>query len=191
MTLAGLLERAALRHPDAEAVVDGGARLTYATLDARARSLGRTFARLGVGRGDRVLIVLKNRLEHVLAYWALQTIAGVPVPVNFRLAAGEIAYVLADSGARLVLFEPATATAVLEATRDRDVTLIFVGRPDAKLTNRPDILPFDSLEEPQRGTGGGGEGGGEEPLTCSPPPVTRETRRWTDATMDLAHRIRG
>ncbi len=129
MTLARLLERSALRWPDAEAVVDGDRRLTYAGLHARARALGAGFQRLGVVRGDRVLIALRNRLEHVLAYWALQTIAAVPTPVNFRLAPGEMQYVLDDSGARVVVFEPDTAPAVHAAAAGRDVTRIFVG-PD-------------------------------------------------------------
>src|SRR5262245_40955211 len=167
MTLAALLERAALRSPQAEAVVDAGARVTYVELHSRACSLGHTFARLGVGRGDRVLIVLKNRLEHVLTYWALQTIAAVPVPMNFRLTATEISYVLTDSGARIVLFEAATATAVLDAARDRDVTLIYVGPADAKPETDPayhrDILLFDTLQEPPSGTGGRGVGGGGAP----------------------------
>src|SRR5262249_23299892 len=82
---------------------------------------------LGVGRGDRVLLVLKNRAEHVLAYWALQRIAAVATPVNFRLAAGELAYLLADSGARVVVFEAATAGVVLEGGRaHRDVSPVGV-----------------------------------------------------------------
>ena len=67
-----MLEQAGLRRPAADAVVDGRRRLTYADLVDQATRLGHAFARLGVGKGDRVLIVLKNRLEHVLAYWALQ-----------------------------------------------------------------------------------------------------------------------
>ena len=103
MTLARLLELAARRWPGAEAVVDGDRRLTYAELHARARSLGAALQALGVGRGDRVLIALRNRLEHVLTYWALQTMGGVPTPVNFRLAAAEMRYVLQDSGAHVAL----------------------------------------------------------------------------------------
>jgi 2-furoate---CoA ligase len=127
VTLAGLLERAALRRPEAEAVVDGERRLTYAELAARARALGEGFRRLGVGRGDRVLVVLRNRLEHVLAYWALQTIGGVPTPVNFRLAPDELRYVLHDSGARVALCEDATAAAVAEAATGAPVRLVAVG----------------------------------------------------------------
>ena len=126
-TLAQLLERAALRCPDADAVVDGPVRLTYGELHDHALTLGAALARLGVASGDRVLIALKNRWEHVLAYWALQTIGGAPAPVNFRLAARELRYVLDDCGARVALFEPATATAMLEAARDWRGRLVFAG----------------------------------------------------------------
>jgi 2-furoate---CoA ligase len=129
VTLADLLQRAALRHPGAEAVVDGPVRLTYAELDRRTAALGWGLARLGVGRGDRVLLVLRNRVEHVLAWWALQRIAAVAVPVNVRLAPAELAYVLQDSGARVVVFEEASAAAVREAARGRDVVLVSAAAP--------------------------------------------------------------
>lgn len=132
MTLARLLELAARRWPEADAVVDGARRVSYAELHARARSLGAAFRELGVGRGDRVLIALRNRLEHVLAYWALQIVGGVPTPANFRLAAAEMRYVLQDCGARVALLEADTAPAVLAAARGHDVRLVWVGAAGAR-----------------------------------------------------------
>src|SRR5438093_17155 len=76
VTLARLLDRAALRDPEAPALVEGARRLTYADLARQAAVVGRGLAELGVAKGDRVLIALKNRLEHALVYWALQRIAG-------------------------------------------------------------------------------------------------------------------
>jgi 2-furoate---CoA ligase len=140
LTLAQLLERAALRRPDAEAVVDGDRRLTYAELATRARALGEGFRSLGVGRGDRVLIVLRNRLEHVLAYWALQAVGGVPTPVNFRQAAGELRYVLEDSGARVALCEPSTAGALAEAASSSPAAIVAVGAGGP-----PGAVPFADL----------------------------------------------
>ncbi len=108
-------------------MVDGARRLTYALLASRAAALGRALADLGVAKGDRVLIALKNRLEHVLVYWALQGIAGVPTPVNFRLTAREMRYVLEDCGARVALFESATAAGMLEAAEGWQGRLVSVG----------------------------------------------------------------
>ena len=136
MTLGQLLERAALRRPDADAVVDGARRLTYGELAARVDGLAAGFRALGVGRGDRVLVVLRNRLEHVLAYWALQTIGGVPTPVNFRLAAGELRYVLEDCGARVALCEAETAAALTEAAAGLALRIVAVGGAP------PGAIPF-------------------------------------------------
>ena len=135
-----MLEQAGLRRPAADAVVDGRRRLTYADLVDQATRLGHAFARLGVGKGDRVLIVLRNRLAHVLAYWALQTIGGVPTPAGFRLAAREVRYILDDCGASVVLFEAATADAVLEAAAGHQARLVFVGDDGPA-----GALPFDEL----------------------------------------------
>ena len=141
MTLGALLARAALRRPDAEAVVDGRRRLTYGELDARAGAAARGFARLGVARGDRVLLALRNRLEHVVAYWALQQLGGVAVPVNFRLAANELRYVLDDSGAKLALYEDSTSGPMLEASDGTVTRLVFVGdRPPTGSMSFDDVL---------------------------------------------------
>jgi len=157
VTLGALLSRAALRRPDAEAVVDGLRRLTYADLDARATAAAQAFARLGVARGDRVLLALRNRLEHVIAYWALQKLGGVPVPVNFRFATNELRYVLEDSGAAVALFEASTSEAVLEAARGTPTRLVFAGETEpAHTTLSPDVLSFEGL----LGEGGGGGWGG-------------------------------
>jgi 2-furoate---CoA ligase len=150
VTLARLLERAAERRPDATAVVDGTRRLTYADLATQGAALGRGLADLGVGTGDRVLIALKNRLEHVLAYWALQLIGAVPAPVNFRLSSGELGYIIEDAAPRAALFESATAAAVLPAARGQ-APLIFVGdgpppggaRPFATLLSPGGAAPPD------------------------------------------------
>jgi len=135
-----MLEQAALRRPSTDAVVDGPRRLTYAELLDQARRLGKGFTRLGVGRGDRVLIVLKNRVEHVIAYWALQMIGGVPTPAGFRLAARELQYIHDDCGADVVLCEAATAATVGEAVGARPVRLVFVGDEGP-----PGALPFAEL----------------------------------------------
>jgi 2-furoate---CoA ligase len=165
VTLGDLLARAALRRPDAEAVVDGDRRLTYAELDRHATAAAQGFARLGVACGDRVLLVLRNRLEHVIAYWALQKLGGVAVPVNFRLAANELRYVLDDCGAAVALCEESTAGPMLEVTSGVPTQLVLVAggsTTDSALSSS--ILSFDGLL---------GEGGERvtEPRGIPPSPV--------------------
>ncbi|MCY3561522.1 MAG: AMP-binding protein [bacterium] len=130
MNLGLSLLYAAERNPEAEAVVDGQARLDYRSLQRAAAGLAAGLAALGVGRGDRVALVLKNRRQTVELYWACQWLGAVAVPLSWRAAAADVAYCVADSGAAVVAFEEVGldhARACLEAA-DR---FVAVGTADA------------------------------------------------------------
>jgi 2-furoate---CoA ligase len=99
MNLALSLLYAAERHPEAEAVVQGDARLTYAQLRERA---ARIAAGLDVQPGERVAAVVKNRLESVELYWACQWAGALFVPLSHRLAQADLDYCVEDSGAARV-----------------------------------------------------------------------------------------
>jgi 2-furoate---CoA ligase len=99
------------RHPEALAIVDGAQRATYAELLAQARAAAGGLAALGVGPGDRVAAVLKNRLETAVLYWAAQWLGAVFVPLNWRLRPEELTYCVADCGARALAIEGASAEA--------------------------------------------------------------------------------
>lgn len=98
MNLAQSLLAACERHPEREAFP----RLTYGELLVRVR---RVAGGLGVAEGDRVAVVLDNRLETALLYWAAQWAGAVIVPLSWRLSADELDYCIADCGAALVLRE--------------------------------------------------------------------------------------
>jgi fatty-acyl-CoA synthase/long-chain acyl-CoA synthetase len=99
MTMSDQLARWARRTPDAVALRFEGAGLTYAELDERVTRLARALAERGVGTGDRVAVLALNGLEVWESFLAGVRLGAVVVPVNFRLVADEVAYVLADSGA--------------------------------------------------------------------------------------------
>src|SRR5262245_3019441 len=84
-------------HPDRQALVFDGRALTHDELHARAERLATVLAAAGVGRGDRVALLLHNGFEFVESLLACHHLGAVAVPVNFRLAADEIAYILGDS----------------------------------------------------------------------------------------------
>jgi len=85
-------------HPGRHALVFGGHALTHDELHARARRLATVLAAAGVGPRDRVALLLHNGFEFVESLLACHHLGAVAVPVNFRLAADEIAYILSDSG---------------------------------------------------------------------------------------------
>jgi len=105
MNLGLSLLYAAERTPDADAVVDGADRLDYQDLQRVAARVAAGLASLGVGGGDRVALVLKNRREAVELYWACQWLGAVVVPLSWRVAPADVAYCVADSGATVVAFE--------------------------------------------------------------------------------------
>ncbi|HEX7240853.1 MAG TPA: amino acid adenylation domain-containing protein, partial [Longimicrobiaceae bacterium] len=89
--------------PDAAAVVSGEERLTYAELDRRAGRLARRLRGLGVGAETRVGICLERSPETVVAMLAVWKAGGVYVPLDPAYPADRLAYMLADSGVRIVL----------------------------------------------------------------------------------------
>ncbi|MGR7025720.1 long-chain-fatty-acid--CoA ligase [Geodermatophilus sp. URMC 62] len=109
MTAADQLARWARRTPDAWALrFEGGGR-TYAEVDERVTRLARVLADRGVGTGDRVAVLGLNSMEVWEAYLAGVRLGAVVVPVNFRLVADEVAYVLADSGATALVVDAGLA----------------------------------------------------------------------------------
>jgi long-chain acyl-CoA synthetase len=107
VSLVGSLAVQAERVPDEEAVVEvGGERLTYAQLWDRAARVAGGLRAAGVGRGDRVAVRLPNGVPWVLGFLGTVLAGALAVPVNTRFTDEEVAHVVGDSGARLVLDSP-------------------------------------------------------------------------------------
>jgi fatty-acyl-CoA synthase len=107
-----LLERSLHVFPDKVGVVDGQRRVTYRTLGERVYRLASALARRGIGKGDRVALLLRNSLEMLEAHFALPQLGAVMVPINVRLSSGEVAYILQHSGARALLLDTELASLV-------------------------------------------------------------------------------
>jgi crotonobetaine/carnitine-CoA ligase len=92
--------------------------LSYAEVDARTDALAGGFAGLGVAKGDRVAVVLPNRLEYLLTFFALTKLGAIQVPVNPYLKGEFLRHQLADAGAGTLVGD-APALAQLVQLRDR------------------------------------------------------------------------
>src|SRR5215475_6436695 len=97
LTLPQLTGRACRARRDHVAVVFGDETRTHRELHERAARLASVLATDGVKPGDRVALLLQNRIEFVEALLACHRLGAVVVPINFRLAPDEVDYVLADS----------------------------------------------------------------------------------------------
>ena len=101
--IASLLREAADRHPQLEALVDGAQRWTWAQLKDASTRIASGLQRLGVMRGDRVALLMANRAEFVLAFYAIAQRGAVAVPVSPRDSAKGIAFILNQCAARAVI----------------------------------------------------------------------------------------
>ena len=111
-----LVTVAAEECPERLAVVEAGGRsLTWLALEDEVARVATGLGRLGALAGQRVLLVLGNRLEFVTSYLGVLRAQAVAVPVNPGSTADELERVLADCGARLVVAEPGTAASVRTA----------------------------------------------------------------------------
>ncbi|PTR44060.1 long-chain acyl-CoA synthetase [Rhodococcus sp. OK611] len=95
-----LLEDSARRYPDRAALVLDGERLTYAQLDARANQVANLLTSRGIEPGDRVALSCPNLPQFPIVYYGILKAGAVVVPLNVMLKGREIAYHLADSGAK-------------------------------------------------------------------------------------------
>ncbi|MDP2626719.1 MAG: long-chain fatty acid--CoA ligase [Candidatus Rokubacteria bacterium] len=104
--LAGVLAHHADRFPDRPCLVWGDETVSYAELDRRAGLTAAGLRGLGIKRGDVVAVLLYNCPELFEAMFALARLGAVFMPINWRLAGEEVAYIAGHAGAAAVISEP-------------------------------------------------------------------------------------
>jgi 2-furoate---CoA ligase len=114
------------RSPDALAVVDGGRRLSYGEWYREIGRVAAGLAAFGLRRGDRLAVILQNRLEMATLHWACQFTGIVVTPLNWRIKADELDYCLGDAQAGALVFDNVAAAAVGSATTPRRLPRIAV-----------------------------------------------------------------
>jgi len=121
-TAGEIIKRNATCHPDREAFIYADRRVTHSQWFERAKRLADGFYRMGLRRQDRVAVLSMNCLEFYETYAAAEVASYVCAPVNYRLAPPEIAFLLRDSGAKILVFEAQYANTVDALRKDtRDI----------------------------------------------------------------------
>ncbi|MCW2587350.1 MAG: AMP-dependent synthetase and ligase [Frankiales bacterium] len=125
--LADLVRDAAVATPDKAALVFHGDTVTWGELDAQVSAAARGLLALGAAPGDRVAVHLGNTPEFPVVYFGALRAGLVALPVNTGYTADELAHVLGDSGARVVVTTSITADTVRAV--DADLTVVVAGSP--------------------------------------------------------------
>jgi fatty-acyl-CoA synthase len=154
--------------PDAIAFeeADSGRRLTFAAFNDRAERCAAALERLGIAAGERVAILSHNCATFFEVLFACGKAGAILVPLNWRQTPAELAPVLADCGARLLLHDAATAELAGALARAGDVRLIDFGAYETLIAGSP----------PPCGEGSGGGGIPTFNVLQSPPPCPSPTR---------------
>ncbi len=108
--------------PDETALRFLGHTTTWRELDRRVTAMASALYRRGVGFGDRVLVLMLNRAEFIESFLAINKLGAIAVPVNFRMTPSEIAYLVSDCQARVMITESVLAE-VASGVRELDATL--------------------------------------------------------------------
>jgi fatty-acyl-CoA synthase len=152
LNLGEVLATHARVEPDRIGASDLDRALSFRAWNDRACRLANALLGLGLRKGDRVAVLAYNCLEWLEVYAATAKAGLVMVPVNFRLVAPEIAYILTDSGAAALIVQEALTGPVEEIRADlaipQDRYLHFGGRAPAGYRAYEDLLAAAAPREP-------------------------------------------
>lgn len=138
--LAAFWDNAVAKSPRAVATIDGDRTLTFAEADDLVARLAGYLADVAdVGPGDRVLLALPNCAEFIIAYWATLRLGAVVAPVNTRLRADELQYVLKNCDAKAAVIHGQTEEATLTGLVAEGLTPHLLG-----LETSSSVTPFAS-----------------------------------------------
>jgi len=112
MRLHDYLDYRAREQPDVDFAIQGDRRVSYREARDATCRIANLLLASGLGVGDRVAVLSKNSIEMALFYYGASRAGAVPVPLNYRLAPPEWAYILNDAGAKLLLAQAPLAAAI-------------------------------------------------------------------------------
>jgi acyl-CoA synthetase (AMP-forming)/AMP-acid ligase II len=137
LTIGDYSRRGAAVYGDRVAVIDEPGTvgslgtLTYRELESRARGMALALDQLGVAHGERVAVVSPNAARFLISYFGVSAYGRILVPVNYRLNADEIGYIVGHSGSSVLLVDPESAESLRGISAKH--TIVLDGSADADM----------------------------------------------------------
>src|SRR5438105_3409349 len=116
MSWVGVLEHHASRAPSKPIAVFESDVVTYGGMADRAAAAAAALRERGVGAGDVVGLLSYNNVEFLVTIFAANYVGAIAMPINWRLAAAEVQFILEHSGARALVCDDALVELATEAT---------------------------------------------------------------------------
>ncbi|WP_096202554.1 class I adenylate-forming enzyme family protein [Bacillus sp. FJAT-45350] len=127
MNISNLLSRNGRKFSDSIAIVEGETSKTYRQLDDEVNRFASSLRNLGVVRGNKVMLFLPNTSEFIISYLATLRLGAIAVPVNARLTAKELTYIIEHSDATAVICHQALFEGVKDLPKSIDLIWIKTG----------------------------------------------------------------
>ncbi len=138
INLSSFIAYHARRTPDRCALKYRGEDISYAEFDRRIRRVGGWLVSRGIGPGDVVAVLMKNSVAFLELVFATSHIGAVFLPINYRLSGDEVAYIIGNSGARILIADEELAGI---AAGGAPVTLLTEAAQSNASILAPDITP--------------------------------------------------
>lgn len=103
MTLGGMLVKSAKNYPDKPVIIFQGNKITYQELHSQVQALAKGLKEMGISRGDKVGLLIANSPQFVISYFAVATLGAIIVPLNTMFKGEELAYIIQDAQAKLLI----------------------------------------------------------------------------------------
>jgi len=140
--LAVILSETARSSPDKPVIVHDGGQLTYAELDQASDRLAAALTAAGIAPGDRVALQLPNIPQFPISYFGILKAGGTVVPLNVMLKAPEVAFLLGDSGASVMITWEGILAEAAKGAEAAGLTQIYAVGHAADTAG---ALPFERL----------------------------------------------
>lgn len=148
MRIETYLRRHAAERSDKTAIIAGETRLTYSLLEKRVNGLAGALVGLGIGRGDRILFILDNGAEAVIAFLAAWRIGAVASPLHISIKPDKLSGILANTQPKAIIAHAKTAAILnvaMGSIEARPLSILVEAADDGA------SLRFEDLSEPAGG----------------------------------------
>ncbi len=105
MNVAELMYRNARKYPDKEAIVFKDLRLNYLEIDRLSNQFANAIIKLGIGKGDRVAMMMRNSEKFVAVYFGILKAGAVVVPINISLVKAEVQFIVNNCEAKMFIYD--------------------------------------------------------------------------------------
>jgi acyl-CoA synthetase (AMP-forming)/AMP-acid ligase II len=131
LNIGNLLTQTARKFPELLAIECEGRSYSYRQFNEEVNMFAHGLQQLGVKKGDKLALMMKNSEHFVFTFFAAAKLGVVAVPVNFRLTATEVQYILEQSDAAIVVCDKEFENTITEAAKGTNIRLVVtVGKPD-------------------------------------------------------------